>query len=54
MSWRDRISIEPAILVGKPALKDTRISVEMAVDLLAAGWTHEQVLESYPSLYERK
>ena len=50
MSWRDRISIEPGILVGKPAVKGTRIAVEMVIDLLAAGWTHEQVLESYPSL----
>jgi uncharacterized protein (DUF433 family) len=50
MSWHDRISVEPTILVGKPAIAGTRISVEMAIDLLAAGWTHEQVLDSYPSL----
>ena len=50
MSWHDLISIEPGILVGKPAVKGTRIAVEMVIDLLAAGWTHEQVLDSYPSL----
>ncbi len=50
MDWRDRITVDPRILVGKPVVKGTRISVEMVVDLLAAGWTHEQVLESYPTL----
>jgi uncharacterized protein (DUF433 family) len=31
-------------------VKGTRISVAMVVDLLAAGWTKEQVLDSYPTL----
>jgi uncharacterized protein (DUF433 family) len=50
MDWRDRITVDPRILVGKPVGKGTRISVEMVVDLLAAGWTHEQSLDSYPTL----
>jgi uncharacterized protein (DUF433 family) len=50
MDWRDRITVDPRILVGKPVVKGTRISVEMVVDLLAAGWTHEQILDSYPTL----
>jgi uncharacterized protein (DUF433 family) len=50
MSWRDHITIDPRILVGKPAVKGTRISVEMVVDLLAAGWTQEQILNNYPTL----
>ena len=50
MDWRDHITIDPRILVGKPTVKGTRISVEMVVDLLAAGWTQEQVLDSYPTL----
>jgi hypothetical protein len=36
--------------VGKPVVKGTRISVELIVDLLAAGWTQEQILDSYPNL----
>lgn len=52
MDWRDRISVDPRILAGKPVVKGTRISVEMVVDLLAAGWTHEQILDSYPTLSE--
>ncbi|MEO8128241.1 MAG: DUF433 domain-containing protein [Bryobacteraceae bacterium] len=50
MQWRDRIALDPRILVGKPVVRGTRISVELIVDLLAAGWNNEQVLDSYPTL----
>lgn len=50
MDWRDHIAVDPRILVGKPIIKGTRISVELVIDLLAAGWTHEQILDSYPAL----
>lgn len=50
MDWQTRITINPNILVGKPVIKGTRISVEMILDLLAAGWTTEKILENYPSL----
>ncbi len=50
MDWRDHITVDPQILVGKPVVKGTRISVELVIDLLAAGWTQEQVLDSYPTL----
>lgn len=41
---------DPSVLVGKPVVKGTRISVELVIDLLAAGWTPEQILDSYPNL----
>jgi uncharacterized protein (DUF433 family) len=50
MEWQSHITVDPAVLVGKPIVKGTRISVEFIMDLLAAGWTHEQILDSYPSL----
>jgi uncharacterized protein (DUF433 family) len=50
MDWRKRIVVNPKILVGKPIIKGTRISVEFVVDLLARGWTTEQVLEEYDHL----
>jgi uncharacterized protein (DUF433 family) len=53
MDWRSRIVIDPKILVGKPVIRGTRISVELVVDLLASGWTHQQLLESYPHLSEQ-
>ena len=50
MSWQDHISVDPAVLVGKPVVKGTRIAVELVVELMANGWTQEQILESYPKL----
>ena len=50
MDWRERITSEPDILMGKPTVKGTRISVELIVGWLAQGWTHEQLLESYPHI----
>ena len=37
MEWRDRIIVDPTVLVGKPVLKGTRLAVEFVVDLLANG-----------------
>jgi len=48
--WRNRITVNPRILAGKPIIKGTRISVELILDLLANGWTTEQILENYPQL----
>lgn len=48
MNWKDRIIIDPKVLVGKPIIRGTRISVELLMDRLADGWSTEQILESYP------
>jgi uncharacterized protein (DUF433 family) len=50
MDWRDHIVSNPEILVGKPVIKGTRISVELILGWLANGWTFEQLLESYPNI----
>ncbi|MBK6403521.1 MAG: DUF433 domain-containing protein [Rhodocyclaceae bacterium] len=50
MDWKDRIVATPDTLVGKPRIKDTRISVEMIIGWLANGWSFEQILESYPNI----
>jgi uncharacterized protein (DUF433 family) len=52
MDWHDRISVDPKVLVGKPVIKGTRISVEFVVDLLARGWTKDQILHEYDHLTE--
>ena len=52
MSLPDRIAVDPKILAGKPVVRGTRISVELVVDLLASGWSHAQILASYPHLSE--
>ena len=52
MALNDRIIIDPKVLTGKPVVRGTRISVELVVDLLAVGWSHAQILVSYPHLSE--
>ncbi len=52
MDWQDRISVDPKVLVGKPVIKGTRIAVEFLMELMANGWTHEQILTNYPHLTE--
>ncbi len=50
MVWKDRIVIDPAVLVGKPVVKGTRLAVEFILDLLANGWSEEQIITNYPGL----
>jgi uncharacterized protein (DUF433 family) len=50
MKYKDRIEINPEILVGKPIIKGTRISVEFILELLANGWDTEKILKNYPQL----
>ncbi len=50
MNWRERIIVDPGVLVGKPIIKGTRISVDFVIDLLARGWTVEQVLKEFDHL----
>jgi uncharacterized protein (DUF433 family) len=52
MALTDRIVVDSKILTGKPVVRGTRISVELVVELLAAGWSHAQILASYPHLTE--
>lgn len=46
--WKAHIAVDPEVLVGKPVIKGTRISVELILDRLADGWTQEQIIDSYP------
>ncbi|NEP13446.1 MAG: DUF433 domain-containing protein [Symploca sp. SIO2C1] len=48
--WGEYIHCDPKILVGKPVVKGTRLSVEFLLGLFAEGWTENQVLENYPTL----
>jgi len=50
MDWRERIVLDPEILVGKPVVKGTRLAVEFIVDLLAQGWSEDNILRNYPGL----
>ncbi len=49
-NWRTYIVSEKNVLLGKPTIKGTRLSVEHIIGLLAQGWTESQLLENYPHL----
>ena len=50
MDWQTHIVSDKEVLMGKPTVKGTRISVELILELLSGGWTEEMILKSYPSL----
>jgi uncharacterized protein (DUF433 family) len=44
------IQTDPAVMMGKPVVAGTRITVEFILEKLAAGETAEQILEAHPRL----
>jgi len=50
LDWRDHIIADPAVLVGKPVVRGTRLAVEFVLDLIATGWSFDEVLSNYPGL----
>jgi len=50
MDWKDHIVSDNNILLGKPVIKGTRISVELVIELFENGWTEKTILENYPHL----
>ena len=52
MQYQDIITIEPGRRGGRPTIRNMRISVGDVLGWLAAGITHEQILNDYPELTE--
>lgn len=50
MNWQEYIVSDKEVLLGKPTIKGTRISIEHIVGLLAQGWTEGEILENFPRL----
>ncbi|WP_332368181.1 DUF433 domain-containing protein [Spirosoma telluris] len=50
VKWQDYITADPAIMVGKPIVKGTRITVELIVEKLGYGESVDEILEDYPHL----
>jgi len=50
MNWRNHIETNDNILLGKPVVRGTRVSIEHIIKLLASGWTENQILDNYPRL----
>lgn len=47
-----RISTDPAVMMGKPCIRGTRITVELILHKLGAGRSFSDVVKAYPKLTE--
>ena len=47
MNYQDRITADPKIMLGKPVIKGTRITVELILRKIAGGYTFDEILEMY-------
>ena len=43
-----RITVDPKVLVGKPVIQGTRLSVEFVIGPMAEGWSEGDILDNYP------
>ena len=50
MDYRERIGLNPDIMLGKPTVKGTRITVEIILRKLSEGASEKELLEAYPHL----
>ena len=46
----ERITLDPAVMGGRPCIRGMRVTVSAVVGLLAGGKTRERILEAYPYL----
>jgi len=54
MSYQTYIERNPEVMLGKPIIKGTRITVEIVMRKLAGGHTIQQLLQAYPQLNEEQ
>jgi uncharacterized protein (DUF433 family) len=50
MNWRERIEVDPQVLVGKPVVRGTRLAVEFVLELVASGVSESEILANYSRL----
>lgn len=53
MNTGERIEINPKIMLGKPVIRGTRITVELILRKLAEGADLQMLLEAYPHLTDQ-
>lgn len=47
MNWQEHITADPAVLVGKPIVRGTRLAVEFILGLIAQGWPEQEITRNY-------
>lgn len=50
MKWQDYITATKGVVCGKPAIRGTRIAVDLILEKLSNGDTIEDLLEAYPHI----
>ncbi|WP_375382816.1 DUF433 domain-containing protein [uncultured Sphingomonas sp.] len=50
MDWREHIHSDSEVMGGKPVIRGTRITVEIVLDWLVAGWSEAELFDNYPRL----
>lgn len=50
MNYTEFIESKPDVMLGKPVIRGTRITVELIIQKLSEGASHQQLLEAYPAL----
>ena len=49
----ERITLNPKVMVGKPVIRGTRLTVEYILNLLAHGATPEEIIKEYQGLTQQ-
>lgn len=52
MTQFNRITMDPAVMGGKPCIRGLRVTVGTLVGLMASGHSREEILRAYPYLEE--
>lgn len=50
MAEHPRIALDPELMVGKPVIRSTRLTVEFVIGLLADGWSEAEIVANYPGV----
>lgn len=47
MNYQDKITSNPKVMLGKPVVKGTRITVELILKKIAGGYSFDEIIEMY-------
>jgi len=47
MIWQEYITADPAVLIGKPVIRGTRLAVEFVLGLIAEGRQEDEIVRNY-------
>ena len=48
--WKEMITANPEVMVGKPVIAGTRLTVDSSSNVSADGWSEDELLQNYPKL----